>query len=469
MKVLVWQWGRRGAGPRFAACLAEALRGRSGLEVTLSLCHNAEIMTGHTPPQCELAVSTYRGAISLLLRLLSAPFALIALLHRLSRIAPDLVICAMPGPLDLLMAAALRILGTRLLVVVHDADLHPGDGFPGQMWLQRLLCRNAHGLAALCRHVAERLRQQGLVGSGQRPLILFEHPPFAFDLPLEQHQSDWNSRVDKVARESNGLDRADCSSQPESGLVKRADNRRRLLCFGRLLPYKGLDMLADALASLPIDHSLQVRVVGNGPETVALTALRALPHVTVENRWVPETEIGALLAWSDALILPYREASQSGVAAAALAAGRPVIATRVGGLREQLSEAPQAVMCEPDAASLARAIALWLDSPKQITPPANAQEAWRDAVSDLLDAIGNAGLLTSRNGSRAGRTAPGGGASFGSDRRLTTTEAARQCRLQPAIPMARFPFVLPTPLRPSLKPSPRLEPDKPALLQQVEL
>ncbi len=36
---------------------------------------------------------------------------------------------------------------------------------------------------------------------------------------LEQHQPDWNSRADKVAREHNGLDRADCSSQPESGLA----------------------------------------------------------------------------------------------------------------------------------------------------------------------------------------------------------------------------------------------------------
>ncbi len=39
---------------------------------------------------------------------------------------------------------------------------------------------------------------------------------------LEQHQPDWNSRADKVARENNGLDRADCCSQPESGLVAAA-------------------------------------------------------------------------------------------------------------------------------------------------------------------------------------------------------------------------------------------------------
>jgi hypothetical protein len=52
MNILVWQWGRRGAGPRFAACLAESLRERPGIEVILSLCREAEIMAGPNPPRC---------------------------------------------------------------------------------------------------------------------------------------------------------------------------------------------------------------------------------------------------------------------------------------------------------------------------------------------------------------------------------------------------------------------------------
>lgn len=351
MKVLVWQWGHRGAGPRFAACLADALRGHPGIDVALSLCQAAEILAGSHPPRCEMPVRTYGGMASFLMRLVTAPLALPSLLIRLRRIMPDLAICAMPGPLDLLMAVALRLLGTRLVVVVHDADPHPGDGFPGQMVLQRLLCRTADGVAALCGHVGTRLGDQKLAGTPNRPLIRFEHPPFAFDMPA----------------------------------AERAGGPPRLLCFGRLLPYKGLDLLAEALGTLPVE--IAVRVVGSGPETPALDALRASRGVSVENRWVPETEIGALLAWSDALILPYREASQSGVAAAALAAGRPVIATRVGGLLEQLSAAPQAVLCEPTAGGLARAIGLWLRTPSRIAPPIDAAAAWRDAASSLLLAI----------------------------------------------------------------------------------
>lgn len=351
MNIFIWQWGRRGAGPRFAACLADALRGRPGIEATLSLCRQAEILAAPNPPRCEMPVRTYGGMASFLMRLATAPLALPFLLARLWRHRPELAICAMPGPLDLLMAAALRLLGVRLIVVVHDADAHPGDGFPGQMALQRLLCRSADGLAVLCGHVGACLRDQRLAGTVKRKLIPFRHPPFAFDIPVST----------------------------------RAEGPPRLLCFGRLLPYKGLDLLAEALSGL--HQEIEVRVVGCGPESPALAALRACRHVTVENRWVPETEIGTLLAWSDALVLPYREASQSGVAAAALAAGRPVIATRVGGLREQLSGSPQAVLCDPTAASLTRAIGLWLEAPRMIAVPEDADRAWRIAASDLLAAI----------------------------------------------------------------------------------
>jgi glycosyltransferase involved in cell wall biosynthesis len=359
MKILVWQWGRRGAGPRFAACLAEALRGRPGIEVALSLSRDAEIMAAVDAPRCEMPVRTYRGPIVCLARLATAPFALPFLVARLRRLRPDLAICAMPGLLDLLMVAALRLVGARLVVIVHDADCHPGDGLPMQMVLQRLLCRCADGLAVLSAHVGERLRAQKLAGAPGRPVIAFKHPPFAFAMPADH----------------------------------RLPGPPRLLCFGRLLPYKGFDLLADALARLlpgELPGELVVRVVGCGPESAGLSALRAIPCVTVENRWVPEAEIGSLLAWSDAIILPYREASQSGVAAAALAAGRPVIATRVGGLGEQLASAPLALLCEPDPASIAQAIRTWMAAPVGVVPRVDATRAWHQAVSGLLQATASA-------------------------------------------------------------------------------
>ena len=356
MRVLVWQWGRRGAGPRFAAALADGLRLIPGTEALLSLSTGAEILHGAAPPHCELPVATYSGALGLVWRLAQAPVMVPWLTRRLAELRPDVAICAMPGPLDLLLLVALRRVGVPAVVVVHDADAHPGDIMPLLMILQRRLTRRADAVVALSEHVATRLAQQGLVD--ERKLFVVPHPPFTFG-PLP------------------------APPRAHGGAV-------RLLCFGRLLPYKGLDILAGAMRQLGAQPAWELRVVGSGPESSELAALRVLPGVTVENRWVPEEEIGGLIAWADVLVLPYKEASQSGVAPAAIAAGRFVVSTRVGGLVEQLRNEKLATLCEPDADSLAAVLrGLLVASPA--VPPGNAsadpRAAWRDVAERLLRQI----------------------------------------------------------------------------------
>jgi glycosyltransferase involved in cell wall biosynthesis len=356
MRVLVWQWGRFGAGPRFAAALAKAVGGLPGTEVLLSLSSSAELLRTADAPLCDLPVETYGGLASFILRAAGAPIAARGLARRIQALRPDLAVCALPGPLDLLMAAALRRLRIPFVALVHDADAHPGDGRPLQMVLQRALCRCAAAVGVLTIHVGERLRAQGLAGRPGRPLLLLSHPPVAFDVP----------------------------PRPPG-----PDGTLRLLSFGRLLPYKGLDLLAEALARLGPLPGLAVRVVGSGPESATLDALRALPGVTVENRWVPEDEVGRLLGWSDVLVLPYREASQSGVAAAALAAGRRVLATRVGGLEEQLAGAPGTTLCEPEVESLLLGLRHLLEMPRDAIPPrpADPGEAWQKLAASLMRQI----------------------------------------------------------------------------------
>ena len=86
------------------------------------------------------------------------------------------------------------------------------------------------------------------------------------------------------------------------------------LFFGRVRAYKGLDLLRDAFAALRERHpGATLRVVGEGDVEGCAPGLSALPGVTVEPRWVPDGEMPALLSAARAVVLPYREASQSGV------------------------------------------------------------------------------------------------------------------------------------------------------------
>ena len=319
MKVLVWQWGRRGAGPLCAVAFARELA-RAGAATELCLSAQSELVATGAAPAGTWTEPTYDVVASLLARVAGAPFAVPRLARRIAAMAPDVALCAMPAALDLLMAAALRRAGVPFAVTIHDADPHPGETWLVQMRLQRALARRADAVVALSSHVAVRLAQQALFG---RQLVIRTPLP-----PLTERAAPPPFAHGGVAR---------------------------LLCFGRLLPYKGLDLLAEAMRAVPAG-AVALRVVGTGPEGLELAALRALPGTVVENRWVPEQEVANLLAWADALVLPYREASQSGVAAAALAMGRFVIATRVGGIPEQLADQALARLVEPDASSIAAAI-----------------------------------------------------------------------------------------------------------------
>ncbi len=353
MRVLVWQWGRRGAGPRFAAQLAAALDELPGVTGLLSLSSQAELLAGPRPPRCDVPVKTYRSLAGLAGRMATGGRLIARLAPELRLLAPNLAICAMPGPLDLFCQRALRRAGVPVAVVVHDAEPHPGDGFPLLMQLQRRSVLRADAVIALSTHVAAQLRARRMVRAGA-PLITARLPPFDFG-PIPP----------PVAH----------------------DGPPRLLVFGRLLPYKGLDLLEAALRRLG-EPRAEIRIVGSGPESTTLAALRAHPAVTVDNRWVAEAEIAALLSWSDALVLPYREASQSGVAGSALAAGRPVLATRVGGLAEQLAGETLAILCEPEPASLATGLAQLLAQPvAPAPPPGQLAASWRAMAGDLLDQL----------------------------------------------------------------------------------
>ena len=351
MKLLVWHWGRRGAGPIFAAQLRDALVA-IGCDTALSLAEGAEILAPPSLVQCDWAEPTYTNAADYLLQRTASLLPSRKGFAHLQKIRPDMAICAMPALLDKRMLQALRQSDIPYAVLVHDAAAHPGDRLTFRLLGQNRLLRDAAVLFALSSHVADQLRDQGFGKNGQSITKLW-HPPFYFGgmKPAFEHVG-----------------------------------KPRLLSFGRLLPYKGLDLLADALTALGPDLPFDVRICGDGPVSGELARLRALPGVEVDHRWIPESELPRMIEWSDAVVLPYREASQSGVAAAAIGQGRLVVATKVGGLPEQLAGFQGAILCEPNAAAIAEALL-------QIKPPAtpaftqNAEANWREMATKMIETL----------------------------------------------------------------------------------
>jgi len=136
--------------------------------------------------------------------------------------------------------------------------------------------------------------------------------------------------------------------------------RRRLLFFGIVRPYKGLDVLLRALADGPDDVSLTVagEFWGGLEETRELVGRLGLTgRVELRPGYVPAADVPALFAACDALVLPYRSATASQNVWMAYEHGVPVIATRVGGFADQVRDGVDGLICEPgDPGSLADAL-----------------------------------------------------------------------------------------------------------------
>ena len=122
------------------------------------------------------------------------------------------------------------------------------------------------------------------------------------------------------------------------------------LFFGRIEAYKGLDILVQAVEMLSA-RSLEFRVIiaGIGPDLDKhRDSLLRLRSVEIIERFVPSVEVPILFQRSEAVVLPYKEASQSGVAAMSFAAGLPVIATYVGALSDVVKHDYNGLLIEPD-------------------------------------------------------------------------------------------------------------------------
>jgi glycosyltransferase involved in cell wall biosynthesis len=124
----------------------------------------------------------------------------------------------------------------------------------------------------------------------------------------------------------------------------------RLLFFGIVRPYKGLDVLLRALAQAPAEVTLTVagEFWADTTEMDNLIAeLGLADRVTLRPGYVPADEIPALFGAADALVMPYREATASQNALLAFSHGVPVITTTAGALAEPVRDGVDGLTCAP--------------------------------------------------------------------------------------------------------------------------
>jgi glycosyltransferase involved in cell wall biosynthesis len=203
----------------------------------------------------------------------------------------------MPHPWDFSMTRILRRWNnTKIYRAIHDADPHSGDGWPRKSTISRLT-KNSDHLIFFSEYVANKVH-------GNKPYSI--------------------CRIDEMEN---------------SAKLRRGEF---VLFMGRSNSYKGLDNL---LKAWPEVQSINKKLIlaGNFGQ---MNTNRINDSTVYIQKWLTNEEILNLVDGAKLVVLPYQEASQSGLIPLALSRSTPVVITPVGGLQEQMSPDKNGVVCE---------------------------------------------------------------------------------------------------------------------------
>jgi D-inositol-3-phosphate glycosyltransferase len=274
-----------------------------------------------------------------------------------------------------------KLAGKRVVLTAHNVNMRKRDGTDN--WLNRLSLRIQYRLAD---HIF--VHTQGM----KNELV-----------------ADFGARQDDVSVIPFGINNTvpntkmtSAEAQQMLGISKRD---KVLLCFGQIAPYKGLDYLIAAFTEvLAKDPSYRLIIAGKPKRNdIYWKRIKQLildndvrERVIERIEHVPDYETEIYFKAADVLVLPYTSVFQSGVIFLAYSFGLPVIATDVGGLKEQIIEGETGFVSKPrDSANLAGMIAKYFHSELfrnlenrrlEIKAYANQRYSW-DKVAAITKAI----------------------------------------------------------------------------------
>ena len=180
-------------------------------------------------------------------------------------------------------------------------------------------------------------------------------------------------------------------------------HERAILFFGRLVPYKGIEHLLEAVRSLLDKRSDYRLIIAGEPKKGAEKYLREIQsalhglfidegQVILKAEFIADHDLELYFKAADVMVLPYKEIFQSGVLFLAYSFGLPVVATDVGSFREEILEGSTGFLCRPgEPADMAAALERYFASNlyrdltsrrREVRDFAFSNHSW-EAVADL--------------------------------------------------------------------------------------
>jgi glycosyltransferase involved in cell wall biosynthesis len=241
-----------------------------------------------------------------------------------------------------------------LVFTIHDIHPHPGDRLSQKtpQWIENFARRRANEFIVHTQYT--------------RNLLLREWP--------------------RAAEKTSVIPHIQIGEAPSS--ARTEENESLVLFFGRIWEYKGLEYLirAEPLITAKVPNA-RFLIAGEGQDFARYRRMMVHPErFIVHNEYIPENQAADYFRRASVVVLPYIEASQSGVIPMAYSAGKPVVATTVGGLPETVENGGTGYLVPPrDSAQLAEAVTkLLLDQPLRRRMGANAKRNIQSECSASL-------------------------------------------------------------------------------------
>jgi glycosyltransferase involved in cell wall biosynthesis len=282
----------------------------------------------------------------------------------------------------ILLMGYYRLLGRRIVLTAHNVNIRKRDNCDS--WFNRLSLRTQYYLADHIFVHTERMKRE-LVADFSVPDSKTSVIPFGINNTVPN-----TGITTVVAKRMLGVRSGD----------------KVMLCFGQIVPYKGLEYLVEAFSELAKrDETYRLIIAGKVKQgqTEYWNRIRrkiddseTQSQIVQRIEHIPDEEVELYFKAADVLIVPYLNIFQSGVPFLAYSFGLPVIATDVGSLRQDIVEGRTGFVCQPRGSSdLARTIDKYFESELfhnlenrrlEIKEYANERYSW-DKVAAITTAV----------------------------------------------------------------------------------
>jgi glycosyltransferase involved in cell wall biosynthesis len=306
--VLILSLGVRGG----SLVYAQEIIDRLSIEKTVIVSANSDVKV----PSFDYQWITHKNSYEFLFYSLTLlPIYLLKIIYDLTRARYSALYLPYLHFWSIFFILVFKVFGKKSVITVHDGILHGKNGISLIQNLTNLCIRVSDELIFLSEHVKIGV-QEKLAPKGNLYVI-----PHGLIVPLGLEQHFRNHKVNP-----------------------------NLLFFGKVLRSKGIENLISAV--LGIEETKYNKLFIVGKHYYYLDRDIDSNKIIFVDTFVQENEIANFFNNANILVLPYTEASQSGVVTIGIAACIPMICTRVGGLKEQLDSGSEAIFVDPETNSI---------------------------------------------------------------------------------------------------------------------